>query len=118
MARPKINIDWDYVDKQLRYHCKGTEIAAKFGIHPNTFYRLCEDHYKISYSECLEQKREEGNDLLRSAQFENAIEGNVSMQIWLGKQYLKQLDKQAIEHSGELPITGINYITPDASDNG
>jgi len=112
MARPKSNIDWDYVDLQLRYHCKGTEIAAKFNIHPNTFYRLCEEHYKISYSECLEQKREEGNDLLRSIQFKTAIDGSVPMQIWLGKQYLGQSDKSEISQDikGKLSINPKEWV--------
>ena len=39
---------------------------------------------------------------MRAKQFETALGGNVSMQIWLGKQHLGQRDKTELEQSGTV----------------
>ena len=44
---------------------------------------------------------------LREKQIEMAMQGNVQMLIWLGKQYLGQLDKQEVEHI--RPISEIEF---------
>ena len=48
---------------------------------------------------------ESGRASLRRMQYVAAKKGNATMQIWLGKQYLGQKDKQEIEHSGEIDQT-------------
>jgi hypothetical protein len=37
-------------------------------------------------------------------QWKTAEAGNPTMQIWMGKQYLGQQDKQAVQHSGDMEI--------------
>lgn len=49
--------------------------------------------FGISYVQYVEQKREGWRVKLRSLQRKNAMDGNVTMQIWLGKQELGQTDK-------------------------
>ena len=47
---------------------------------------------------------------LRKKQIEMAMDGNVQMLIWLGKQYLGQQDKQEVEHIrpfDEIEFNGI-----------
>lgn len=52
------------------------------------------DTLRDNYSHIIEKGRENGKMSLRRAQFKKAVEdGNVAMQIWLGKQYLDQRDK-------------------------
>lgn len=48
-------------------------------------------------------------------QFKNAQAGNVTMQIWLGKQYLGQKDKQEVEQYGKDggPIQQETKVTLD-----
>jgi len=41
---------------------------------------------------------------LRRAQIKTALDGNPTMQIWLGKQYLGQHDKIEIDHHIESEI--------------
>jgi len=110
MARPKAIIDWSKVDKYLQAQCTGTGIAGLLGIHPNTLYQACEALYKCNFSEYSEQKKGEGKELLRAKQFQTAMEGNVSMQIWLGKQYLEQRDKTEIEGDIKGEITIIRKV--------
>lgn len=109
MARPKANINWDIVDKYLQAQCNGTGIAGLLGIHPETLYKACEDTHKIGFSKYSQQKKSEGKELLRAKQFNTAMNGNTSMLIWLGKQYLDQSDKKE-ENINENQIEIINVI--------
>ena len=93
MGRPKADIDWNKVDKYLQAQCDGVGIAGLLGIHQNTLYLACEEKFKISFSEYSAQKRGEGRELLRAKQFQSAMEGDKTMLVWLGKQYLGQREK-------------------------
>jgi hypothetical protein len=104
MGRPKTNIDWNKVNGYLQAQCDGVGIAGLLGIHPNTLYRLCEEKYKISFSEYSAQKKAEGKELLRAKQFQVAMEGDKTMLVWLGKQYAGQRDKIDNEHQGKIQI--------------
>lgn len=93
MARPKIKIDWEKVDKYLQAQCEGTGIAGVLGIHPDTLYKACEKKYKMCFSAYAAIKKSEGKELLRAKQFSVAMAGDKTMLVWLGKQYLNQSDK-------------------------
>ena len=110
MARPKAKIDWKKVDKLLQAQCKGTGIAAILGIHPDTLYLTCERVHKMGFSEYSALKRSEGQELLRAKQFSTAMSGNVTMQIFLGKNYLEQTDRPA-----EKAPQGPQYDPPTRS---
>jgi len=105
MARPKTIIDWTKVNKYLQAQCNGTGIAGLLGIHPNTLYEACKQTFNISFSEYSEQKKSEGKELLRGKQFQVAMEGDKTMLVWLGKQYLEQKDKSDLT-SDDKPIQG------------
>jgi len=62
---------------------------------------------------CVVHKKgmDEGKTSLRRLQWQTARGGNPTMQIWLGKQYLGQRDKQEDENNGELKITVTNLLT-------
>ena len=108
-GRPKANIDWSKVDKYLQAQCDGTGIAGLFGIHPNTLYRACETDNKISFSNYSAIKKAEGKELLRAKQFQSAMEGDKTMQIWLGKQYLGQKDKSDVT-SDDVSLQNITVV--------
>jgi len=103
-GRNKVRINWRHVDKWLQAQANGTEIANHIGIHPNTLYRRCEEEHGISFSEYSQQKKSSGKMMLKVMQFEKAEEGNVPMQIWLGKNYLEQKDKVEKEIKGGRTI--------------
>lgn len=112
-GRPKALIDWNKVDNYLQAQCDGVGIAGLLGIHPNTLYEACKEINNISFSEYSAQKKAEGVELLKAVQFQNAMSGNVVMQIWLGKQYAGQRDKQDIGHQGIPPSVSINVTSPE-----
>lgn len=80
-------------------HCDGTEIAARFGIHPETLYRRVEEEFSVGFTHWLQQKRAIGKSTLREKQWKVAADGNQVMLIWLGKQYLDQADKKDIQQN-------------------
>ena len=89
MARPiKYNIDTVELEKLASYGCTNIEIADFFG---------CDESLiRKSYSEFLTKGRATQKLRLRQLQWKSAESGNVTMQIWLGKQILGQ---------AETPIT-------------
>jgi hypothetical protein len=101
MGRSKAKIDWKKVDNLLKAQCDGVAIAGIIGIHPNTLYLACEEKFKIGFSEYSATKRSEGQELLRAKQYQTAMEGDKTMLVWLGKQYLGQKEKQDVTTNGK-----------------
>lgn len=89
-GRPKIEINWEDVRKLSLLQCTQNEIASFLGVSVDTLLRrkeFCELHKK---------GMEEGRMSLRRLQWKKAQDGNTTMLIWLGKQYLGQSDKQEL----------------------
>ena len=116
MARPKKNIDWREVDKYLVAGATGTEVAAMLGIHSHTLYKRCLIDHKISFSDYLQQKREKGNTMLKKKQFDQAMEGDRGMLIWLGKNRLDQSDKKEVKHDGKETIIQLVHKDADSKE--
>lgn len=113
MGRPKANIDWKRVDHLLTCQCDGVGIAGILGVHPNVLYEACKEVNKLSFSEYSAQKKSEGKELLRAKQFETAMNGNVTMQIWLGKQHLDQKDRKDMTSNDQTLGMSITVESPD-----
>lgn len=79
------------------------ECAAVLGVSHQTFIAFCRRHPEAA--EIMEQGREMGRQSLRRVQFKTAHDGNATMQIWLGKQYLGQTDKQEIAQTTHITVT-------------
>ena len=105
-GRPKKDIDFGKVRELSKILCTEDEIAAILGVSVDTLRRRGED-----YQRAREEGMAEGRKSLRRAQYENAMLGNPTMQIWLGKQILGQREpKTEIQHSGEIarPMAGLS----------
>lgn len=101
-GRPAAIIDWPVVDDYLRAGCTGTGIAGVLGICEDTLYRACVRDHKMTFSAYSQQKRSEGDDMLRKKQFDVAMKGDCTMIIWLGKQRLEQRDKQEVKQDSTI----------------
>ncbi|RJQ55930.1 MAG: hypothetical protein C4521_01015 [Actinobacteria bacterium] len=88
--------------------CSNVEIAAFFGCDEGTIRKR--------FSEELTKGRQNGKISLRRKQWEAAKNGNVTMLIWLGKQWLGQSDKQDI--AGETESETALVKTADAGASG
>lgn len=76
-----------------------TEAAALLGVSKSCLYEFLENNK--SAKDAYEEGLENGRASLRRMQFQSAQKGNITMQIWLGKQYLGQSDKREIETTGK-----------------
>ena len=106
-GRPKKEVDFEKIDGLCKYHCTAQEIVAHlklfdYDVSYNTIERRIKEKFDVTFGEYIEQKHAAyAKPALRRMQWKSAEAGNVSMQIWLGKQYLKQSDKQEHEHTGK-----------------
>ncbi len=72
--------------------CPDEEIAAFLGISYSTYKRRKAESPELA--EAVELGRDCGKQTLRQVQWNAAtVENNITMMIWLGKQYLGQSDK-------------------------
>lgn len=101
VSRPLIPIDWDRTDELLEAGALGTEIAAYFGMHPETFYDRVRTKYEIGFTQYVAEKKSKGDALIREAQYKKAIRKlDNTMLIWLGKQRLGQK-----ENNGDVVVS-------------
>ena len=111
MGRPRKELDFKELDKLCAIHATRKEIADWFECSEDTIDRRCMENFGITFASYYEQKAVNGKMSLRRKQFESAMAGNVTLMIWLGKQYLGQSDKQDVSQT-------IQEIKIDASDAG
>lgn len=111
-------LDWEEIKKLLEADCDATSIAAQFGVSRQVLYRRCKSDLNIPFATLSQQKRMMGNNLLRAKQYQTAMNGNVTMQIWLGKQRLGQTDKVEHQGSGGGPVKlVVEYVNKRSNDN-
>lgn len=85
MARPKVEIDETQVEAMASIGCSVDEMASILGCSARTLQRR--------FVTPIERGRARLNRSLRRKQVDLALNGNVTMLIWLGKQMLGQREK-------------------------
>jgi hypothetical protein len=93
-GRPPTPIDYALVERLAHIHCTDDEIATLIGMSKDNFCKR--KHRDKQLCLCLEKGRDGGKMSLRRMQWKSAEGGNVTAQIWLGKQLLGQRDKQEV----------------------
>jgi hypothetical protein len=92
-GRPKIPIDYEQVEKLASIMCTQEEIAAWMDVDVSTLKR--DEMFCTVYKKGIEK----GRMSVRRQQYRLAEEGNPTMAIWLGKQYLGQRDKHDLDQN-------------------
>lgn len=92
-GRPKIEIDFETVEKLCQMQCTGEEIASFLNVDYDTLEKRIKTNYHLSFSEYIKKNSENGKCSLRRQQWKLAMADDRTMLIWLGKQYLGQTDK-------------------------
>ena len=102
-----------------KIQCTKDEICAIFQIDEKTLTKWCQETYNVGFSDIFKTKSSGGKMSLRRRQFKSAEEGNVTMQIWLGKQYLGQTDKveEKITNTEEKLANGLLKALNKATGN-
>lgn len=89
-GRPKkYHVDTEVVEKMAGYGCSPREIADVLGVPYKSILR--------DGKEALTRGKGKMKTRLRKAQFDTALSGNATMQIWLGKQMLNQTENGTFE---------------------
>ena len=102
-GRPLKNIDPEQVRKLAQMNGSYEEIAAVLGCDPSTLTRR--------FAQVIKQGREHLQMSLKRAQYVSGIvNGNVTMQIWLGKQLLGQKDQVEETHHTDNPPLAAAYV--------
>ena len=86
-------LDWEFIDKLLMRQVSSVDIASYLGIDRKTLYNHCVTDKGIEWKYYTRNLKNKGLEILRLKQFEIAIDkDNVTMLIFLGKNYLNQSD--------------------------
>jgi hypothetical protein len=121
-TKPKL-IDPKQLAALASIQCTYDEIAAVFGIKKRQFIDRLEAAPELK--EIIEDGWANGRASIRRQQFKMLMEGNATMAVWLGKQYLGQRDQASIEHAGPggKPVLDLASVraylrsTPDEADD-
>jgi len=92
-GRPQIEIDAKTFEGLCGIQATLAEIASVLKCSGDTVERWCKRHYNESFADALKRFGAEGKSSLRRLQWKSAQAGNITMQIWLGKQWLGQKDR-------------------------
>lgn len=98
MARPKKVLDYEMAEKLARLFCTQEDIATILNVSTRTLLR--DQKFLEIYRRALETTKAS----LRRMQFKAAEEGNVTMMIWLGKQYLGQRDNKTFDGGFQIEV--------------
>lgn len=108
-GRPKKEVDYDLLNASCEIMCTGEECAALQGMDYDTLNNRLKEDKGVGFSEYYRQRSVSGKMSLRRKQYETAMEGDKTMLVWLGKNWLGQTDKIETEHK-ELPPLTINVV--------
>lgn len=102
MSRQRIDLDemefngWDQLEA-LAVWGSAEFCAQKLGMSADSLDRRLKERYGHGFAEYKHKIQEPLRINLMKKQYDVAMAGNTAMLIWLGKQYLKQKDKQENE---------------------
>jgi len=103
MGPPFKEFDPQLFENLCSIFCTQTEICEILNADYKTIQSWVERHYGDTYSNVYKKNMGKGKMSLRRAQLKMA-QTNPTMAIWLGKQFLNQLDKVEEQISGSVII--------------
>ena len=103
VGRPKIVLDYEAIEKLASMMCTQEEIASYFDCDVRTLQR--DEEFCRVYKKGLDK----GKMSLRRKQY-TMSDTNVTMAIWLGKQYLGQTDKVESKNENMDTETALDRI--------
>ncbi len=92
------------LEELAEIQCTQGEMAAVLGISRETLNARIKDTPEVATA--INKGQESGKSSLRRLQWKLA-QKNVGMAIWLGKQWLNQVDRQELQ-LGDLPAVSVN----------
>ena len=102
-GRPPIEIDWEEFEALCAIQATLREMAIVFGCSEDTIQRAVKKHYKENFSVVFGEKRLRRFVSLRRRIWQSALNGNVTLLIFLAKQYLGMADQVVVKLPGQPP---------------
>lgn len=110
MGRPVFELNDKDFDVAIQLPMIKADICLLMGgCSEDTIERYVKKRFKKTFAELQSERRQHFRKNILGKQYEMAMKGNVTLLIWLGKQYLGQKDKQEISGDEEQPLT-ITYL--------
>ena len=110
VGAPKKEIDYSMVERLSNIMCTQEEIASCLDLSVRTLQR--DEEFCRVYKKGLDNCRVS----LRRQQYQLAMEGDKTMLVWLGKQYLEQRDKQDIDNTFKGDKNPVNELIRSIKD--
>ena len=101
VCRNRKEVDVEQFEKLCAIQCTLEEVASYFDMDSDTLNARLKELYGTTFSEVFKVKRQKGFVSLRRSQFNKALEGDNTMLIFLGKNYLKQRDRAPEEEQSK-----------------
>jgi hypothetical protein len=118
VGRPRKDLtdkEWEMFLSMMRISCTQVECCSVLGMDEDTLERNIAERGEVNFSELYKKYSGQGKTSLRRLQYSSAESGNVTMQIWLGKQWLGQTDNIKTTHDFEnAPLVELVVTKPVA----
>lgn len=115
-GRPQVVIEYSKLDAMCAIHCTGEECAAILGMDYDSLNKALKRDGHGGFTDYFTQKGANGKMSLRRKQYDQAMSGNSTMLIWLGKQWLGQADKIEEKHESDGKIRDIKITVVKGND--
>lgn len=93
IGRPEKELDWGKLDAVLQFGARLLDCQGILDLSDETILKKIKQKHGVSFAEYRELRMSTMRAKLLQKQFDVAMQGNVTMLIWLGKQHLGQVDK-------------------------
>ena len=111
-TKPMTDKEFDSLVQMIRIQCTCEEISGILDMSEDTLNRRLKERGEANFAGLYKKHQHEGRASLRRDQWKSSHDGNVTMQIWLGKQNLGQRDKSDVDQKNSLTIT----LAPDTDE--
>ena len=115
IGRPEKQINWEKLDAVLQFGARMLDCRGLLDVCEDTILANIKAKHGMTFTEYRDLRMSTMRAKLLQKQFDVAMNGNVTMLIWLGKQHLEQYEKQ--EHSinsDSIKKIQLNYRTRKA----
>ena len=110
-SKPMSDKEFDQLVSMIRIQCTRDEICGVLDMSDTTLNRRLKERGETNFEAIYKKHSDEGKASLRRMQWQSAHKGNVTAQIWLGKQVLGQRDKSDLDHqSSDGSMTPVREV--------
>ena len=111
-------MDSDKIKNMLTCFCTVDDVCKAHRVSKQELDSFCKSEFAMGVDEAAEVFAAQGRAMVHAAQVEAALDGNNSMLILLGKQYLGQSDEpdRAKERKEETPLDNVLKLYSGAKD--